>query len=244
MYVIYKSNYLNAYNITTVTCYNVQVYWMTKLYAYMYITTITYKLNDHFARNKNLLTITAMNRWTTVVTFITKYWQVLMKFIYDETYKHAFVLNALIVLLYSCLGVWETDQYLHFTHIVFHPLTNTFSLFSPCHYHHVFCSSCFWRGGGLADADTIVLFVITVGECYTYAHNYFVCDHSSYISLWKLYLYMCIVFIFMIEVRPVEPCTLYICCKYLLFWLRNWINKNTYFFFFPYDFYQPYSIMK
>lgn len=62
MYVIYKSNYLNAYN--TVTCYNVHVYWMTKLYAYMYITTITYKLNDHFARNKNLLTITAMNRWT------------------------------------------------------------------------------------------------------------------------------------------------------------------------------------
>lgn len=51
---------------------------------------------------------------------IDKYW---WKFICDETYKHAFVLNALIVLLYSCLDVWETDQYLHFTLIVVHPLT-------------------------------------------------------------------------------------------------------------------------
>lgn len=141
---------------------------------------------------------------------IDKYW---WKFICDETYKHAFVLNALIVLLYSCLDVWETDQYLHFTLIVVHPLTIPpscslfviITMFFVC----VFDEEVAWP------MRTQYCFVCdTVGECYTYVHNYFVCDHSSYISLWKLYLCVCIVFIFMIEVRPVEPCTLYICFMY------------------------------
>lgn len=86
---------------------------------YTYITTITYELNDHFARNKNLLTITAMNRWT------------IRGDIYDQiltsTGENSFVMKLismpLIVLLYSCLDVWETDQYLHFTLIVVHSLT-------------------------------------------------------------------------------------------------------------------------
>lgn len=141
---------------------------------------------------------------------IDKYW---WKFICDETYKHAFVLNALIVLLYSCLDVWETDQYLHFTLIVVHPLTIPLPVLSlslsPC-FLFVFLTR---RWLGRCGHNCFVC--DTVGECYTYVHNYFVCDHSSYISLWKLYLCVCIVFIFMIAVRPVEPCTFYICFKYM-----------------------------